>query len=343
MAQQVIITAITIGGEHGNSPVYQLSTSNGTNVSPSSLTLAQVNAGYTVTVDDEDINSLTVTVTNSTCSGYSKVITWDNGNVNQPTPTPTPTPTVIVYPPTPTPTPTPTEAPCPGNITVVSSDFIPVNSTQTYRRLGGWCMQTFEDTEGELWYIDATTTAAASSGPDIYIFGFSGGSNSNCPPGTDVSDFDQVSSFGTVTPAAGNSLYETGIQWADRDNQEYYVLIETAYQDRELVKVHLVPTCATSTTPAATPTPTPTPVPTPTPTTMYFGLVRCDGSGNAYYTTTTDGSYISSGTIVHANECYRSEGQITNISGKTYLGVTVYQNCYDPSCPCYDCCTLGNC
>ena len=328
MSQQITLTATSIGAGIGSQAEYIIIPPSGLidGATTKVITSTEAQNGVTVELTSNTINYVTIVVNGGGCTGTSKDFYW--GSVA--TPTPTPTPTEIIYPETATPTTTvptttvPTTTPCPNVITVSSGNFGTFTNASTSASLGGWCMSTPDDTEGEIWYIDENN----SSSPSIYIWGFSGGSNSSCPNDANTDGYTPISSFEDITPGLSNTLYNTGLQWADSNNQEHYVIIETADQDRTLVNVYLVPTCYSSSNPA-----TPTPTPTPTPTTVAYGLRRCDDSTTTWYTTSiTNASSLSSGDLVYSNSntCYRSEGVITSTSGRSDIGTVTVEDFFNP-------------
>ena len=97
-----------------------------------------------------------------------------------------------------------------------------------------------------------------------------------------------------------------------------------------------VPTAPTPTVPTAPPPTAPTPtVPTaPPPVAPPLGtrLVRCDNNTNNWYTPTTN---ISSGSIFYSGGlvCYRSLGNVYDLTGLTNIGGGTAYNPGDPSTP----------
>ena len=199
-------------------------------------------------------NSPTPTPTSSSGAGPTPTPTSSSGAGPTPTPTsssgagPTPTPTSgSGAGPTPTPTsssgagPTPTPT-CPEIISVNTLEANPTSASNSYTSIGGWCRQTFEDTEGEVWFFNPS----AVNTPEIYYYAFAGGAGTACEWGSNLNNTIQGTEYtwagGVLTPTTGTELWITPRTWTS-GGQSYQVVIETSGNGIAFDIVHFVPIC----------------------------------------------------------------------------------------------------
>lgn len=148
------------------------------------------------------------------------------------------------------PTTTTTAAPtCPALITIADTSFTAVSSSQIYASMGGYCIGDEYSTEYGKFYIDTTGSSLT-----VYAWEASGGSNTNCPSGTNAPVGTLVSSWSYgegSTLTSTYDLYNTGITWVS-NNITYNIITEWSGNGRSLDNVYAAPVCGATTTAAPT-------------------------------------------------------------------------------------------